>query len=175
MSKGRTAVSPKNRTLSTPELIAKKRDGAELSTGEITQLIEGFTHGAIADYQMSAFAMAAFLRGMSPAETVALTLAMRDSGSVVDLSSVKSHKVDKHSTGGVGDKVSICLAPLVAACGVAVPMVSGRGLGHTGGTLDKLDALVNDLSSGLPAEIRARRAQYKYYRDRLLSFEEVVA
>ncbi|MFO0685324.1 MAG: thymidine phosphorylase [Sandaracinus sp.] len=147
MRKVRTSKSsppePKarGRRLSTPELIAKKRDGGELSEAEIQQLIEGFTAGEVADYQMSAFAMAAFLRGMSPAETVSLTLAMRDSGSVVDTSGIRARKVDKHSTGGVGDKVSLCLAPLVAACGVAVPMVSGRGLGHTGGTLDKLEAI----------------------------------
>jgi pyrimidine-nucleoside phosphorylase len=127
--------------LSTPELIAKKRDGGELSAQEIVQLIRGFTAGEVADYQMTAFAMAALIRGMTPAETTALTLAMRDSGSVVDTSGIAARKVDKHSTGGVGDKVSICLAPLVAACGVAVPMVSGRGLGHTGGTLDKLEAI----------------------------------
>ncbi len=129
------------RRLSTPELIIKKRDGGELSANDIEQLIEGFTAGEVADYQMTAFAMAALIRGMSPAETVSLTLAMRDSGSVVDLGHIRQAKVDKHSTGGVGDKVSICLAPLVAACGVSVPMVSGRGLGHTGGTLDKLEAI----------------------------------
>ena len=112
--------------LTTPQLIAKKRDGGELTGAEIAQLIEGFTRGDVADYQMSAMAMAVFLRGMTPKETVALTLAMRDSGRIVDLSSVKGVKVDKHSTGGVGDKVSICLAPLVAACGVPIPMISGR-------------------------------------------------
>ncbi len=147
MSKGRPvpkstpAPAKTGRRYSTPELIAKKRDGAELAEGEIRQLVEGFTRGEVADYQMTAFAMAALIRGMSPAETVSMTLAMRDSGSVVDTSGIRQAKVDKHSTGGVGDKVSICLAPLVAACGVAVPMVSGRGLGHTGGTLDKLEAI----------------------------------
>jgi pyrimidine-nucleoside phosphorylase len=124
-----------------PELIARKRDGGALSEREIRALIEGFTGGDVADYQMSALAMAIFLRGMTPEETVALTLAMRDSGRVVDTSSIARPKIDKHSTGGVGDKVSICLAPLVAACGVAIPMVSGRGLGHSGGTLDKLEAI----------------------------------
>ncbi len=128
-------------TLSIPQLIAKKRDGLELSSAEIYRLFLGFAAGEVADYQMTAFAMAAFIRGMTPDETVAMTLATRDSGQVVDLSSVRAPKVDKHSTGGVGDKVSICLAPLVAACGVAVPMVSGRGLGHTGGTLDKLEGI----------------------------------
>ena len=125
----------------TPELLAAKRDGGALSPDEIRGLIDGFVRGEVPDYQMSAFAMAVFFRGMSRDETVALTLAMRDSGTVVDLSAVPLAKVDKHSTSGVGDKVSICLAPLVAACGVAVPMVSGRGLGHTGGTLDKLEAI----------------------------------
>lgn len=125
----------------TPELLAAKRDGRALSSEEIRGLIEGFVRGEVPDYQMSALAMAVFFRGMTREETVALTLAMRDSGTVVDLSDIPAAKVDKHSTGGVGDKVSICLAPLVAACGVAVPMVSGRGLGHTGGTLDKLEAI----------------------------------
>ncbi len=124
-----------------PELIARKRDGGVLSGDEIRALITGFVEGTVADYQMSALAMAVLLRGMTPEETVALTLAMRDSGRVVDTSHIARAKVDKHSTGGVGDKVSLCLAPLVAACGVAVPMVSGRGLGHTGGTLDKLEAI----------------------------------
>ncbi len=125
----------------TPELIAAKRDGHALSADDIAQLIAGFVDGEVADYQMTAFAMAVFFRGMTPEETVALTLAMRDSGTVVDLSDIPARKVDKHSTGGVGDKVSLALAPMVAACGVAVPMISGRGLGHTGGTLDKLEAI----------------------------------
>ena len=126
---------------STPELIAHKRGGGELTPKEIEHLIAGFVKGDVADYQMSALAMAIFFRGMSPKEIVALTRAMQDSGRTVDLSSVPGIKVDKHSTGGVGDKVSLCLAPLVAACGVPVPMISGRGLGHTGGTLDKLEAI----------------------------------
>jgi pyrimidine-nucleoside phosphorylase len=125
----------------TPELIAAKRDGLALSGDDIRGLIAGFVRGDVADYQMTAFAMAVFFRGMTPDETVALTLAMRDSGTVVNLSDIPARKVDKHSTGGVGDKVSLALAPLVAACGVAVPMISGRGLGHTGGTLDKLEAI----------------------------------
>jgi pyrimidine-nucleoside phosphorylase len=123
------------------ELIAAKRDGAALEPEDVRRIIADFTSGALADYQMSAFLMAVFFRGMSDAETVALTDAMLRSGRVLDLSSVPGTKVDKHSTGGVGDKVSICLAPMVAACGVPVPMVSGRGLGHTGGTLDKLEAI----------------------------------
>jgi pyrimidine-nucleoside phosphorylase len=123
------------------ELIAAKRDGRELSAEQIKLFIDAFVVGDLADYQMTAFLMAAFLRGMSDAETVALTEAMLNSGQVLDLSDVPGIKVDKHSTGGVGDKVSIALVPIVAACGVPVPMVSGRGLGHTGGTLDKLEAI----------------------------------
>ncbi|XXY47829.1 thymidine phosphorylase [Sorangium sp. So ce269] len=123
------------------ELVARKRDGGRLSDDEIARLVRAHGDGELADYQMSALLMAVFFRGMDDAETVALTRAMLHSGDVLDLSSVPGRKVDKHSTGGVGDKVSICLAPLVAACGVPVPMVSGRGLGHTGGTLDKLEAI----------------------------------
>jgi len=124
-----------------PELIVRKRDGGSLAKEEIAGLISGFMDGSVTDYQMSALAMAVYFEGMSFEETVALTLAMRDSGKVVSLTDVAAPKVDKHSTGGVGDKVSICLAPIMAACGVAVPMMSGRGLGHTGGTLDKLEAI----------------------------------
>ena len=123
------------------EIIARKRDGQTLSAGEIGSLISGLMDGTVADYQMTAFLMATFFRGLDDAETVSLTEAMLHSGKVLNLSDVPGIKVDKHSTGGVGDKVSICLAPLVAACGVPVPMVSGRGLGHTGGTLDKLEAI----------------------------------
>ena len=123
------------------EILAAKRDGLTLAEPEIRRLITSFTDGALADYQMAAFLMAVFFRGLDDAETVTLTEAMLHSGSVLELGGVRGTKVDKHSTGGVGDKVSICLAPLVAACGVPVPMVSGRGLGHTGGTLDKLEAI----------------------------------
>jgi pyrimidine-nucleoside phosphorylase len=123
------------------ELIAKKRDGYEHKEGEIRRLIGALIAGDLADYQMTAWLMASFLRGLSDAETNELTDAMLRSGDVLDLSSIPGVKVDKHSTGGVGDKVSLCLAPMVAACGVPVPMVSGRGLGHTGGTLDKLEAI----------------------------------
>jgi pyrimidine-nucleoside phosphorylase len=122
-------------------LITKKRDGHALSAQEIADLVSGYLADEITDYQMSAWLMAAFLRGMTAAETLALTRAMLKSGEVLELKSVKLPKVDKHSTGGVGDKVSLCLGPCVAACGVAVPMISGRGLGHTGGTLDKLEAI----------------------------------
>jgi pyrimidine-nucleoside phosphorylase len=135
-----TAASAKP-TLSAPTLIGKKRDGHELDEHEIRWLIQSFVNEQVTDYQMSAFAMAVFFRGMSPHETTSLTLAMRDSGRVADLRRASGPKVDKHSTGGVGDKVSICLAPLVAACGIRVPMIAGRGLGHTGGTLDKLEAI----------------------------------
>jgi pyrimidine-nucleoside phosphorylase len=126
---------------STVEIIAAKRDGGELAAAEIRRIVTGLGDGTVAPYQMTALLMAIFFRGMTDAETVALTQAMLHSGKVLDLSSVPGAKVDKHSTGGVGDKVSIALAPLVAACGVPVPMVSGRGLGHTGGTLDKLEAI----------------------------------
>lgn len=124
-----------------PELIAQKRDGVALSAADIDRLVRGFVSGEVADYQMAALAMAVFFRGMDAQETASLTLAMRDSGTVLDVGAIVAPKIDKHSTGGVGDKVSLCLAPLVAACGVAVPMVAGRGLGHTGGTLDKLEAI----------------------------------
>ena len=123
------------------EMIRTKRDGGSHTAGDISAFIEQFVAGSVADYQMAAWLMAAFLRGLDDDETVALTEAMLHSGEVLRLASVKAVKVDKHSTGGVGDKISICLAPLVAACGVAVPMISGRGLGHTGGTLDKLEAI----------------------------------
>lgn len=121
------------------DLIAKKKQGMELSTEEIRYMIEGFTLGTIPDYQMSAMTMAICFQGMSKRETVDLTLAMRDSGDVMDLSGVKGIKVDKHSTGGVGDKTSLALTPIVAALGVPVAKMSGRGLGHTGGTIDKLE------------------------------------
>ncbi|MCC7386684.1 MAG: thymidine phosphorylase [Deltaproteobacteria bacterium] len=123
------------------DLIRKKRDGRELTPDEVAWLIGAYTRGEVGDDQMAAFAMAVFFRGMGGPELAALTEAMMRSGNVIDLSSVPGTKVDKHSTGGVGDKISICLAPLVAACGVPVPMISGRGLGHTGGTLDKLSAI----------------------------------
>ncbi len=123
------------------ELLGDKRDGRAHEPGDIQRLIAGLGSGELADYQMSAWLMAAFLRGLDERETLELTDAMLASGTVLDLSDQPGIKVDKHSTGGVGDKVSLALAPLVAACGVPVPMVSGRGLGHTGGTLDKLESI----------------------------------
>jgi pyrimidine-nucleoside phosphorylase len=121
--------------------IVTKRDGGALSAEEIQRLVRGFMRGEVADYQMSAWLMATHFSGMSLEETVSLTRAMLESGRRLRHEGTPAAKVDKHSTGGVGDKISLCLAPLVAACGVAVPMISGRGLGHTGGTLDKLEAI----------------------------------
>lgn len=123
------------------DVIRKKRGGGELSPFEIEGLINAYTKGEIPDYQVSAWLMAVVLRGMTRRETAALTDAMLRSGEVLDLSSLPARKVDKHSTGGVGDKTSLVLAPLAAVAGVTVPMISGRGLGHTGGTLDKLEAI----------------------------------
>ena len=125
----------------TVDLIQCVRDGTPVPAEALRTFVAGVTRRDIPDYQASAFLMAVFFQGLSDELTTALTLAMRDSGSRVDLSHIPQPKVDKHSTGGVGDKISIALAPLVATCGVAVPMVSGRGLGHTGGTLDKLEAI----------------------------------
>ena len=123
------------------DVIRKKRDGLELSRPEIEYLVRAYTDGEVPDYQVSAWLMAVILRGLTRAETSVLTDAMLHSGDVLDLSEFATKKVDKHSTGGVGDKTSLVLAPLAAAAGLVVPMISGRGLGHTGGTLDKLEAI----------------------------------
>lgn len=123
------------------EVIARKRDGQELSRAEIATFMDGFTRGTVSHAQAAAFAMAVYFQDMSMPERVALTLAMRDSGTVLDWSDLDGPVADKHSTGGVGDNVSLMLAPIMAAMGIYVPMISGRGLGHTGGTLDKFDAI----------------------------------
>ena len=145
--------------LNVVRLITQKRDGGTLAPEDVDALVAAYTAGEVPDYQMAAFLMAAFVRGLDDAEAAALTRAMLHSGRVLDLSDLPGVKVDKHSTGGVGDKVSLVLAPLVAACGVPVPMISGRGLGHTGGTLDKLEAIPGfrtDLSIAEYRDVLAR-------------------
>ncbi|WP_431809140.1 pyrimidine-nucleoside phosphorylase [Brevibacillus agri] len=141
------------------DMIAKKRDGGELTTEEIQFLVDGYTDGTIPDYQMSAWAMAVFFRGMTARETADLTLAMAGSGEQLDLSSLAGIKVDKHSTGGVGDKTTLVVAPLVAAAGIPVAKMSGRGLGYSGGTIDKLESF-----SGFQVE-RTREQFLQQVRD----------
>ena len=123
------------------DIIKKKRDGGELSTEEIQFFIDGVTNGSIPDYQISALCMAIYFKGMNVRETCDLTFAVRDSGEKLNFTEIDGIRVDKHSTGGVGDKTSLVVAPIVASFGVKVAKMSGRGLGHTGGTIDKLEAI----------------------------------
>ena len=143
-----------SKSLRTVDIIADKRDSKSLSEKQISTFIQGYADESIPDYQAAAWCMATFLNGMTPEETGYLTRAMINSGEVIDLSGISGPFVDKHSTGGVGDKISLILAPIAAACGVKVPMMSGRALGHTGGTLDKLDTIPGYTSALSPTRFR---------------------
>jgi pyrimidine-nucleoside phosphorylase len=145
----------------TVDLITRKRDGEELRPEEIQYLVDGYTSGQIPDYQMSAFLMAVYFSNMTEAEADVLTEIMIQSGEQIDLSDIPGVKVDKHSTGGVGDKTSLIAAPIAAAAGVIVPMISGRGLGHTGGTLDKLESIPGFRTNLDVQEFKAMLAQHK--------------
>jgi len=145
----------------TVDLINRKRDGEELRAEEIQYLVDGYTQGEIPDYQMAAFLMAVYFSSMTEAEADALTDVMMRSGEQIDLSDIPGTKVDKHSTGGVGDKTSLIAAPIAAAAGVVVPMISGRGLGHTGGTLDKLESIPGFRTNLEPAEFKSMLAEHK--------------
>jgi pyrimidine-nucleoside phosphorylase len=140
------------------EIIRRKRDGQALLPDELARFIRDYTSGKIPDYQAAALLMAIYYKGLSAAELLELTESMLHSGEVIDLAELPGSKVDKHSTGGIGDKVSLHLAPAVAACGVLVPMMSGRGLGHTGGTLDKLEAIPG-FHTGLRCRVSQRAAR----------------
>jgi pyrimidine-nucleoside phosphorylase len=144
----------------TVDLIHRKRDGEELSTEEIQYLVDGYTRGEIPDYQLAAFLMAVYFSGMSDREVSAMTESMINSGTTLDLSSIPGVKVDKHSTGGVGDKTSLISSPIAAAAGVVVPMISGRALGHTGGTLDKLESIPGFRTDLTTDEFRALLLQH---------------
>src|SRR6202163_4344549 len=144
----------------TVDLIQRKRDGEELAPEEIEFLVNGYTSGEIPDYQMSSFLMAVFFSGMTDREVSRLTACMLRSGDTIDLSHIPGVKVDKHSTGGVGDKTSFIVAPLAAAAGVVVPMMSGRALGHTGGTLDKLESIPGFRTDLSAEEFTAQLAQH---------------
>ncbi|MBN1699140.1 MAG: thymidine phosphorylase [Spirochaetales bacterium] len=144
------------------DIIMKKREGERLGRDELVFFVNGYLAGEIPDYQMSALLMAVYFRGMSPEETASLTRIMRDSGEVIDLSAVRGTKIDKHSTGGVGDKVSLVLAPLAASCGLKVPMMAGRGLGHTGGTLDKCSSIPGFSVRMQPERLKKALAEVGY-------------
>src|SRR5690242_9126632 len=142
-----------------PRLIERKRNGGRLEPEEITELVISFSDGKVPDYQMAAFLMAVYYRGLDRGEMNALMDAMLESGKRLDFSHLSKPRIDKHSTGGVGDKTSLILAPLIASLGVAVPMMSGRGLGHTGGTLDKLESIPGFETALTLAQAHAQLAQ----------------